>query len=324
MKPRIAITLPIYPDLIERLRAVGDLQLPEGNAPMAPAALKAALADADAALISIFQPFGAEELAAASRLKVLSSIGVGINHIDLQACAKAGVTVTNTPGVVDEPTADHAFALLLAAARRVVEGHALVHDGQWGTANAQLMGLDVHHRTLGIVGFGAIGQQVARRALGFEMDVLYTQRRRVAPEVEARLNAHFVPLDELLGRSDFVLLQVPYTPETHHLIGAAELAKMKKSAILINTARGGVVDDAALATALLTGQIAGAGIDVFENEPKVLPLLRMAPNVTLTPHLGSATGATRHAMAARAVDNLMAALAGRPAADRVAEPVNAG
>lgn len=317
MKPRVAVTLPIFPDLIERLRTLADLVLPAGTGPMAPAELLAALKDADAALISVFQPFGTEQLASAPRLKTLANIGVGVNHIDLTACARAGVTVTNTPGVVDEPTADHAFALMLAAARRLAEGHAFVQSGQWQTPNAPLLGLDVHHRTLGIVGLGAIGQQVARRAGGFEMKVLYTQRQRAATEIEAGLNARFVPLDELLAHSDFVVLQVPYTPETHHMVGAVQLTRMKKTAILVNTARGGVVDDAALADALKAGTIAGAALDVFEHEPAVLPALREAPNLTLSPHLGSATAATRHAMAARAVDNLLAALNGGAPLDRV-------
>ena len=317
MKPRVAVALPLFPDQLERLRAVAEVIAPEGAAPMSPVQLHAALAQADAALISIFQPFGEAELAYASQLRTLANIGVGVNHIDLAACARAGVTVTNTPGVVDEPTADHAFALLLAAARKVAEGHVFVQSRQWQTPAAPLMGLDVHHRTLGIVGFGGIGQQLARRASGFEMTVLYHQRHRVAPDIETRLNARHVPLDELLHQADFVVMQVPYSAETHHLIGATELARMKRSAILINTARGGVVDDAALADALKAGTIAGAALDVFENEPAVLPALLGAPNLTLSPHMGSATLATRHAMVARAVDNLLAGLEGAEPVDRV-------
>jgi lactate dehydrogenase-like 2-hydroxyacid dehydrogenase len=195
-----------------------------------------------------------------------------------------------------------------------------VRTGQWTSPTVPILGLDIHHRTLGIVGLGGVGRQIARRASGFDMTVLYTQRHRADLSVEQAANARHVPLDELLTQSDFVVLQVPATPQTHHMIGARELSLMKKSAVLINTARGGVVDDAALAAALEAGTIAGAGLDVFENEPAILPALLKAPGLTLMPHLGSATLATRHAMVTQAVDNLIAGLEGRTPPNRVNPP----
>lgn len=317
MKPRVVVALPLFPDQLDRLRAVAEVVAPSQAAPMSADELHAALANADGALISIFQPFDTATVAAAPRLRTLANVGVGTNHIDLEACARAGITVTATPGVVNHPTADLAFALMLAVARKVCEGDAFVRGGHWTMPNAPLLGLDIHHRTLGIVGLGGIGRQIARRAHGFDMPVLYTQRHRADPATEHVLNARYVALDELLAQSDFVVLQVPHTPQTHHLIGARELALMKKTAVLINTARGGVVDDAALAAALEAGTIAGAGLDVVENEPAILPALLKAPGLTLMPHLGSATLATRHAMVAQAVDNLITGLDGQIPPDRV-------
>jgi glyoxylate/hydroxypyruvate/2-ketogluconate reductase len=219
---------------------------------------------------------------------------------------------TNTPGVLDDSTADLAWALMLGTARRITEVERRIRAGEWtGWRLKQWLGVDVHHATLGIVGMGRIGQAIARRALGFEMRVLYHNRKRIAPELEQRCNAAYVPMDELLAQSDFVVLQVPYTPDTHHLIGAAQLKKMKPSAILINSTRGGVVDDAALVAALKDGTIRAAGLDVYENEPKLHPEFLKLDNVVLAPHIGSSTEATRKAMAMLAAQNLVAALQGR-------------
>ncbi len=317
MKPKVVIALPLPPDQVARITAVAEVVQPPGPAPLTAGELVAALADAEGVLLSIFQPVTPELLAAAPRLRLLTSIGVGTNHIDLAACAHRGITVTNTPGIVNEPTADHVFALMLGAARKVVEADAYVRSGRWTMPHAPLLGLDLHHRTLGIIGFGGIGRQVARRATGFEMRVLYAQPRRLSAEEESRLGVAHAPLEQLLAEADFVVVQVPYKPQTHHLIGAAELARMKKSAILVNAARGGVVDDAALALALTEGRIAGAALDVVENEPAVLPALLQAPNVIFSPHLGSATAATRYAMVVQAVDNLLAGLAGHIPPDQV-------
>jgi gluconate 2-dehydrogenase len=218
---------------------------------------------------------------------------------------------TNTPGVLDDSTADHAWALMLATARRLTELERRVRGGEWtGWKLKQWLGVDVHHATLGIFGLGRIGQAIARRAAGFEMQVLYHNRKRVASDIEKKLHASFVTKDELLERSDFVVLQVPYSPETHHMIGAAELKLMKPTAILINSTRGGVVDDAALIAALQAGTIRAAGLDVFENEPRLNPGFLGLDNVVLAPHVGSSTEATRRAMAMTAARNLVAALSG--------------
>lgn len=316
-KPKVVIALPLPPEQVARIAAVAEVVCPTGTAAMSPNELKTALQDADAVVLSVFQPVGATLLTGAPRLRYLTSIGVGTDHIDLAACAHRGITVTNTPGVVNEPTADHVFALMLAAARKVVEADAYVRAGRWTSPHAPLLGLDLHHRTLGIIGLGAIGSQVARRASGFEMKVLYAQPKRAQPEVEAKLGATHVSVDALLAQSDFVVVQVPLLPGTRHLIDATAFARMKKTAILVNAARGGVVDDAALAQALTEGRIAGAALDVVENEPAVLPALLQAPNLVLSPHLGSATGATRYAMVVQAVDNLLAGLSGAVPPDRV-------
>jgi len=234
---------------------------------------------------------------------------VGYNNIDVQACTARRVLATNTPGVLDDSTADLAWTLMLGTARRITEVERRIRAGEWtGWRLKQWLGVDVHHATLGIVGMGRIGQAIARRALGFEMNVLYHNRKRIAPELEARCNARYASLEELLAQSDFVVLQVPYSPQTHHLIGAAQIAKMKPGAILINSTRGGVVDDSALVEALKNGVIRGAGLDVFENEPKLNPGFLQLDNVVLAPHIGSSTEATRRAMAMLAARNLVAAL----------------
>jgi gluconate 2-dehydrogenase len=221
---------------------------------------------------------------------------------------------TNTPGVLDDSTADFTWALILSTARRVVESDAHLRAGNWkGWHLKQFLGLDVHHATLGILGFGRIGRRVARRALGFDMTVLYHDGQRADADTERACNATFVGMDELLARADILTIHVPYAPSTHHLVGAPELAKMKPGAILIHAARGGVVDDAALVAALKSGRPAGAGLDVYENEPSLNPGLIGLPNVVLTPHIASSSAATRHAMALLAAKNLVAALTtGKP------------
>jgi lactate dehydrogenase-like 2-hydroxyacid dehydrogenase len=215
--------------------------------------------------------------------------------------------------VLDDTTADLTWSLLMAAARRIAEGDAYVRAGDWKIAFGvqYFLGQDIHHATLGIVGMGRIGQAIARRALGFDMRVLYHNRTRLAEADERRLNAAWVERDTLLAESDFVVVMAPYSPATHHLIGAAEIARMKPTAILVNSARGGVVDDAALVEALKAGRIAGAGLDVFEGEPRVNPGFLGLSNVVMTPHIGSATRATRIVMCNTAAENLAAALEGR-------------
>ena len=252
-----------------------------------------------------------ELLAACPRLRVVANVAVGYNNIDVAACTRSGVMVTNTPGVLDESTADLAWALILATARRVTEAEAYLRSGEWKRwFLKQMLGADVHHATLGILGMGRIGQAIARRAAGFEMKVLYHNRNRVDRDIEERCRASYVTRDELLKQSDFVVLQVPYSRETHHLIGARELKLMKPTAILVNSTRGGVVDDAALIEALRSGVIRAAGLDVFENEPRLNPEFLRLDNVVLMPHIGSSTEATRRAMAMTAAQNLVAALTG--------------
>jgi glyoxylate reductase len=270
------------------------------------------LADLDGLLCLLTDNIDAGLLEAAARLRVVSTMAVGYDHIDVDAATRLGILVCHTPGVLTETTADFAFALLMAAARRLPEAERAVRDGRWTTWHPSfLLGRDIHGATLGLVGLGQIGQAMARRARGFEMRVLYhTPSRR--PELEAELGCSYVAFDELLAQSDFVSIHVPLTPETRHLFDEAAFARMKPSAILINTSRGAVVDEAALLHALESHRIAGAAIDVTEVEPlpKHDPLLRL-PNLLVTPHIASASEATRSRMAQMAVDNLLAGLAGK-------------
>ena len=254
--------------------------------------------------------------AAGPELKVVANFAVGYDNIDLDACRRRGVAATNTPDTLVDTTADLAFALILAAPRRVAEGDRLIRAGRpWGFRWDFMLGHDVHGATLGIVGLGAIGRAVARRARGFDMPVLYAQRRRAPADVEAALGARYVPLGDLLATSDVVTLHCPHTPETHHLVDAAALAAMRPTAYLVNPARGPIVDERGLVDALERGEIAGAGLDVFEREPDVHPGLAAREDVVLVPHLGSATWATRERMGLRAAGNVVAVLSGRPAPD---------
>jgi len=276
-----------------------------------PETLARKLTDRDGVTCALTDRIDAKLLERCPKLKAVANIAVGYNNIDLSACTARGVMATNTPGVLDDSTADLAWALMLGAARRLTELERRVRAGEWtGWRLKQWLGIDVHHATLGIFGMGRIGQAIARRAAGFEMKVLYHNRSRVGSDIERRLNATYVTKDELLRQSDFVVLQVPYSPETQHMIGARELKLMKPSAILINSTRGGVVDDAALIAALKSGGIRAAGLDVFENEPRLNPEFLRLDNVVLMPHIGSSTEATRRAMAMTAARNLVAALTG--------------
>jgi gluconate 2-dehydrogenase len=267
------------------------------------------LADKTGAMTTLVDRVDAQLLARCPTLKTVCNIAVGFNNIDLGACSKAGVMATNTPGVLDDSTADFTWALILSTARRVVESDAYLRAGKWqGWHLKQFLGADVHHATLGILGFGRIGRRVARRALGFDMTVLYHDGQKAGADTERACNAAFVSMDELLSRADILTIHVPYAPATHHLVSARELAKMKPGAILIHASRGGVVDDAALVEALKSGRLAGAGLDVFENEPALNPAFLGLQNVVLTPHIASSSEATRHAMAMLAAQNLVAAL----------------
>ena len=249
--------------------------------------------------------------AASEALRVIANMAVGYDNVDVEAAAERGVVVTNTPGVLDETTADVAFMLLLAAARRLGEGERLLRAGRWKWwGPKQLMGRDIWGKRLGILGLGRIGQAVARRAKGFGMDVLYYNRSR-KEEAEQELGARYMDLDELLETADFVSVHTPLTDETHHLIGPKELGRMKPTAILVNTSRGPVVDEGALAEALAGGRIFAAGLDVYEEEPVVHPKLLELENVVLAPHIGSASIETRNKMAALAAENIVAVLSGQ-------------
>lgn len=311
MKPKILVTREVFDETLAYLAQHCEVDANQEDKPYDAAALARRLADKDGVMCCLTDRIDAALIAASPRLKAVANIAVGYNNIDVAACSARGVMATNTPGVLDDSTADLAWALMLATARRITEVESYIRAGEWtGWRLKQWLGVDVHHATLGIIGMGRIGQAIARRAAGFDMKLIYSNRKRVAPEIEQRLNAEYASRDELLARADFVVLQVPYSAETHHLIGAAELKKMKSTAILINSTRGGVVDDAALIAALKDGTIRGAGLDVFENEPRLNPGFLALKNVVLAPHIGSSTEATRRAMAMTAARNLVAALTG--------------
>jgi lactate dehydrogenase-like 2-hydroxyacid dehydrogenase len=312
MKPRILVCREVFPEVLERLRQHFEVDDNQADVILGIEGLKARLANKAGALTAATDPVTAEVIAAAPQLKAVCNFAVGYNNIDLAACTKAGVMATNTPGVLDDTTADLAWALLMATARRLPAAERWLRNGEWkGWQFIQWLGSDVHHTTLGILGMGRIGQTVARRALGFDMKVIYHNRSRLSDEQEASIRATWVDKETLLRQSDFLVLLLPYSPATHHTIGAAELALMKPTAHLINVARGGIVDDEALISALRQRRLAGAGLDVFEGEPKFNPGYLELDNVALTPHIGSSSSATRMAMAMRAADNLIAALAGQ-------------
>ena len=311
MKPRILVTREVFDETLDYLAQHCELEANQQDVPFSAAALAQRLADKEGLMCALTDRVDGALLEAVPRLKVVSNIAVGYNNIDVPACTARSIMVTNTPGVLDDSTADLAWALMLGAARRLTEVERYIRNGEWtGWRLKQWLGIDVHHATLGIVGMGRIGQAIAKRAAGFDMTVLYHNRKPVAKDIEQRLNARYVGLKDLLTQSDFVILQVPYSPQTHHLIGAAELQSMKRTAVLINSTRGGVVDDVALVEALNAGTIRGAGLDVFENEPKLNPGFMQLKNVVLAPHIGSSTEATRRAMAMTAAKNLVAALHG--------------
>jgi glyoxylate reductase len=311
-KPKALATRPLFPSARAILDSHFEMEYWPIQDKMPRADLLQRVADKDALICLLTEKIDAELVAAAPKLRIVSTVSVGYDHIDVPACTRRGVMVTNTPGVLDETTADLAWALLMAIARRVVEGDAWMRTGTWpGWELDQLLGGDVFGKTLGIIGFGRIGRGMARRAGGFQMKVLYHNRTRVPLELERDLHAEFVDLDRLLRDSDFVTLHVPLSAETRHLISSAALDKMKRTAYLINTARGPVVDEAALARALEEKKIAGAALDVYENEPKVHAALLSRRDVILAPHIGSATIETRTKMAVMAATNAAEFFAGR-------------
>jgi glyoxylate reductase len=282
-----------------------------------PSALREGLCQADAAIVTLGDRIDAETIHAATRLKILANYAVGYNNIDLAAARQRGLIVTNTPDVLTDATADLTWALLLATARRIVEGDALVRSGRWtGWSPIQLLGAEVSGKTLGIIGMGRIGQAVAQRAVGFHMPVRYHTSHPPATST-LPFEWEFRSLRDLLGEADIVTIHVPLTSATHHLIGARELASMRPTAFLINTARGPIVDEGALVDALKTGIIAGAGLDVYEQEPALHPTLAQLKQVVLLPHLGSATLHARVQMGLVCLENIYAVLDGRPAPNQL-------
>ncbi|QIO88950.1 D-glycerate dehydrogenase [Stenotrophomonas rhizophila] len=325
-RPRVWVSQPLFDDVVERLGQYFDLDMTAEVTRYTPSQLAARLAGADGALITLNERIGAAEIANAPRLRAIANVGVGYNNLDVDALSAAGILASNTPDVLTETTADLGFALLMAAARRITESERWLREGQWGQWSFRTMlGADIHGSTLGILGMGRIGQGIARRgALGFGMRVLYHNRSRLPEATEAEVGATYVDLYTLLARADHLVLVLPYSAASHHIIDAAALAKMKPGATLVNIARGGIVDELALADALANGRLAAAGLDVFDGEPTVRPELLALRNVVLTPHIGSASQATRRAMVQLAVDNLTAALDKGPHAGRPPSAINAG
>jgi gluconate 2-dehydrogenase len=294
--------------VIDRLRTHFDVTAHQTDPEWTPQTWTQALSQHEGALTMGIEPVNAEVLAACKRLRICANLSVGYNNFDVPAMTQHNVLATNAPDVLTETTADFGFALLMAAARRVTESERYIREGHWQKWTLDMFsGMAVHGSTMGIIGMGRIGQAIAKRgAHGFNMRVIYHNRSRLSTSDEAACKATYVSKQELLQQADHVVLVLPYSKESHHTIGAAELALIKPTATLVNIARGGIIDDAALAKALAAGQIAAAGLDVFEGEPSVHPDLLKATNVVLTPHIGSSTRATRLAMANLAADNLIA------------------
>lgn len=315
-KPKLLVTRRIFPEVLERLAQHFEVTSNQADEDWSADTLRSRVADRDALFVVASDRVDRALLDAAPNLKIVSTGSVGHNHIDLAACAERGIVVGNTPDVLTEATADMAWTLLMAAARRVSDAERWLRAGHWDRwAFDQFLGADLHGSTLGIIGMGRIGSAVARRARGFDMRLLYSNRSRAANEAE--LGARFVERDALLAEADHVVLVLPYSAATHHTIGERELGLMKPTATLVNIARGGIVDDGALARALKEGRIAAAGLDVYENEPALNPALLDAPGLVMTPHIGSATRSSRVGMAMLAAENLIAFIEGRPLPARV-------
>ena len=312
-KPHVLVTRAVFPETIEKLKQHFDVEANTDDADWSSDELIRRLQGKQGAFTTGSVKIDEAVLAACPDLKICANMAVGYNNFDVDAMVRHGVMATNAPDVLTETTADFGFALLMATARRITESEHFLRRGEWKKWRYDMFaGADVHGSTLGILGMGRIGQGIARRgALGFGMEVIYHNRSRLDASIEAELKATYVSKEELLKRADHLVLVLPYSPASHHAIGAAELAQMKPTATLVNLARGGIVDDAALAEALRDRTIAAAGLDVFEGEPSVNPALLTVPNVVLTPHIASATVPTRRAMADLAADNLIAFFGGK-------------
>jgi glyoxylate reductase len=311
MKPKVLVTRKIQERPLLHLKEHAEVTVNPEDRAMTPDEMIANLPGKVGLLAMGGDPITAKLLEAGQDLKIVANNAVGFNNIDLAAATRLKISVTNTPEVLTDTTADLTFALMLGVARRIGEAERFVRAGKWvGWHPDLLLASDVHGKTLGVIGLGRIGSAVAKRGLGFNMEIIYNDIRKIEPGLVDLLRAKFLPLKELLANSDFVTLHVPLTPETTHLIGREELRLMKKTAFLINASRGPVVDEKALVGALQSGVIAGAGLDVFENEPRVAPELLKMENVMLVPHIGSATSATREKMSLVAVKNILAVLKG--------------
>ncbi len=313
MKPSVLVTKRIYPEAIEYLRQHAEIDYVTHDNGLSSAELVERSRGKQAIVSHLVDKFTPEVLARLDgTVRIIANVAVGFDNIDIPAASGRGILVTNTPDVVTDTTADFAFTLLMAAARRLVEAHQFVEGGQWrGSSIDRLVGQDIHHRTLGIFGMGRIGQAMARRGAGFSMRVLYHNNTRIPLEIERELNAEHATKERVLRESDFVSLHVPLSEATRHLIGEVELRTMKPTAVLINTARGSVVNEAALARALREKWIAAAGLDVFEREPEVYPDLLKCLNVVVAPHIASASVATRTRMSMMAAENAVLGLEGR-------------
>jgi gluconate 2-dehydrogenase len=308
MKPKLLVARPTFPSVIDALSVHFEVTSNQTDTAWTPDSWKLPIGQHDAALTTGSDPINAVVLGTPPRLKMVANMAVGYNNFDVPAMTALGVTASNTPDVLTETTADFGFALLMATARRMTESEHYLRAGHWKQWRYDMFaGAEVHGSTLGILGMGRIGQAIARRgAHGFGMKVIYHNRTQLSPELEADCKAEYVSKEALLRTADHVMLVLPYSAQAHHTVGATELSLMKPTATLVNIARGGIVDDAALAQALASGQIAAAGLDVFEGEPALNPALLTVPNVVLTPHIASATLKTRLAMAQLAADNLVA------------------
>ena len=312
-KPRILVARAIFPDQLAKLEESFEVRSNQADQVFTPEELQKELSNVVGALVTGSERIDAGTLADAKNLKIVANIAVGYNNFDVPAITAAGVMASNTPGVLTDTTADFGFALLMATARRITESEHWIRNGQWDQWSIvhNPLGMDLHHSTLGIIGMGRIGQGIAKRALGFGMKVIYHNRSRLPEADEKSCGATYVSKEELLRTADHVVLVLPYTAQNHHTIGAKEIALMKPTATLVNIARGGIVDDLALAQALKEKKIFAAGLDVFEGEPKVNPELLKLSNIVLAPHIASASEKTRRAMVDLAVENLRAALAGQ-------------
>jgi len=308
MKQKILITRPLFPDVVDRLRGYFDVTINEGPR-YTGEELRAALRDMDGAIVAGGEKIDDSVVQGLPRLKAICVSAAGYNNVDVASLTRAGIIGTNSPGPADETVADFTWGLMIATARRLVEAAHWVEQGQWkSSVGSRWYGANLCDKTLGIMGMGRIGQAIARRAVGFRMKVIYHNRRRVDAAIEAEVRAEYRSKEEFLREADFVVLAMPYTAGNYHLIGAPELQLMRSSAMLFNIARGGLIDEVALAAALKDNRIAGAGLDVFEGEPAVFAGLMGLPNAVLTPHIAGGTAEAQHGLASVAADNLIAAL----------------